>query len=50
MIYTYKHSNDFESFDTPELQKYNGNIIKLTDVFKDRRGEYHDSYIYEILN
>lgn len=27
MIYTYKHSNDFESFDTPELQKYNGNII-----------------------
>ena len=31
-------------------KKYNGNIIKLTDVFKDRRGEYHDSYIYEILN
>ena len=30
--------------------KYNGNIIKLTDVFKDKYGNYRDSYIYEILN
>ena len=31
-------------------KKYNGNIIKLKDVFKDKNGKYHDSYIYEILN
>ena len=31
-------------------KKYNGNIIKLTDVFKDKYGNYRDSYIYEILN
>ena len=30
--------------------KYNGNIIKLTNVFKDRHGNFHDTYIYEILN
>ena len=31
-------------------KKYNGNIIKLTDVFKDRYGNYRDSYTYEIIN
>jgi hypothetical protein len=31
-------------------QKYNGNKLELKDVFKDRYGEYHDIYVYEIIN
>ena len=31
-------------------KKYNGNILKLKDVFKDRNGKYHDDYIYEIID
>lgn len=31
------------------LKKYNGNKIVEHDVFKDKYGKYHDSYIYEIL-
>ena len=31
-------------------KKYNGNIFKLKDVFKDRKGEYDDDYIYEIID
>lgn len=31
-------------------KKYDGNIFKLKDVFKDRNGKYHDDYIYEIID
>ena len=31
-------------------KKYDGNILKLKDVFKDRNGKYHDDYIYEIID
>jgi hypothetical protein len=30
-------------------KKYNGNVVKLTDVFKDRTGKFRDEYIYEII-
>ena len=32
------------------LKKYNGNKLIEHDVFKDKYGNYHDSYIYEIIN
>jgi len=31
------------------LNKYNGNVVVLHDVCKDSKGNYHDSYIYEII-
>ena len=30
-------------------KKYNGKKHVLTDVFKDRYGNYHDDIIYEII-
>jgi len=30
--------------------KYNGRVMELTDVFKDRHGKYRNIYIYEIIN
>ena len=30
-------------------KRYNGRVIELKDVFKDRMGEYHNDYIYEII-
>jgi hypothetical protein len=30
-------------------KRYNGTKIKLRDVTKDKHGEFHDSYIYEII-
>jgi hypothetical protein len=31
-------------------KKHNGNIVVLHDVCKDENGNYHDEYIYEIVN
>ena len=30
-------------------KRYNGRVIELKDVFKDRLGSYHNDYIYEII-
>lgn len=30
-------------------EKYHGRRLLLKDVFKDRFGKYHDSYIYELI-
>lgn len=30
-------------------KRYNGKVFKMTDVFKDRTGNYRDGYIYEII-
>ena len=31
-------------------EQHNGTKYILHDVFKDKKGNYHDSYIYEIIN
>ena len=32
------------------VKKHNGKKLILTDVCKDADGNYHDDYIYEIIN
>jgi hypothetical protein len=31
-------------------KKYKGKIVRLRDITKDDSGNYHDEYIYEIIN
>lgn len=45
MIGGNKIFNSYKHF----CERHNGNVIKLNQVTKDNKGEYHDEYIFEIL-